>query len=512
MSLVWQDVYVKLTRRHLLLAAPFSCAVSAPLRDKPVELATSDKRLLAGFEWARTQALAFAFEDDPVGLWYEAALPGREAFCMRDVSHQAAGAHALGLWRHTQNMLRCFAQAISESKDWCGYWEIDRYGRPAAVDYASDAAFWYNLPANFDILDCCYRMYLLTGDLGYIHDPAFLNFYDRSVNDYVERWSLDLPRLMKRDRLMNVKGAPDTSNRFQRARGIPGYEEGRADFVLGADLLAAQYAAYRSYAAIQDLRGGAHLSQVFRERAAAVAKLVNQTWWSGDAKNFRGFLTPARVLDGQSDAMLLYWGVAEPGDQTRAAVQSMLRHIRERPSGPVEVQSHHAEILYRYGEPEVAYEQMMDLCRPDRARRDYPEVPYSVIGAIVSGLMGLTVAAHPTSSAAQEGGFVDRSVRTFPGLGAATPWAELRGYRLRANTISLRHDGRTRSALRNESGPSLQWHATLDGAHATLLVNGAARPARPERTPGFGDRSFVTTYVAPGNTITVAVPSKAAGA
>lgn len=43
-------------------------------------------------EWAKEQALAYAFEDDPVGLWYEAALPGREAFCMRDVSHQSMGA------------------------------------------------------------------------------------------------------------------------------------------------------------------------------------------------------------------------------------------------------------------------------------------------------------------------------------------------------------------------------------------------------------------------------------
>jgi hypothetical protein len=498
---------VKLTRRNLLLAAPFACAAAAPLRDKPVELLTSDKRLLAGFEWARTQALAFAFEDDPVGLWYEAALPGREAFCMRDLSHQAAGAHALGLWRHTRNMLLCFAKAISESKDWCSYWEINRYGRPAPVDYANDAAFWYNLPANFDLLDCCYRMYLLTGDLDYISDPAFLNFYDRTVNDYTDRWSLNLPRIMKRDRLMNISGPADPPSRFQRARGIPGYEEGRADFVLGADLLAAQYAAYQSYADIQDLRGLVPLSRAFRERAEGVSKLVNQTWWNEEAKAFRGFLTPARTLDGQSDAMMLYWGVAEPGDKSRAAAQSMVRRIKEHPSGQVEVQSHHAEILYRFGEPEVAYEQMMDLCRPDRARRDYPEVSYSVIGAIVSGLMGLTVAAHPASSAAQEGGFVDRSVRTFPSLGAATQWAEIRGYRLRANSISLRHDGRTRSALRNESGPSLQWRATLDGAHKTLLVNGEARPARLERTAGLGDRSFVTTTVAPGNTTTVAVAS-----
>ncbi len=149
---------------------------------------SSDKELNEAFEWAKQQALAYAFEDDPVGHWYEAALPGREAFCMRDVAHQSMGAHVLGLTQHTKNMLLKFAENISESKDWCSYWEINRDGFPAPVDYVDDVQFWYNLPANFDVLDSCYRMYLWSGDRTYLEHPAFLNFYKRSVRDYVERW------------------------------------------------------------------------------------------------------------------------------------------------------------------------------------------------------------------------------------------------------------------------------------------------------------------------------------
>jgi hypothetical protein len=37
-------------------------------------------------------------------------------------------------------------------------------------------------------------MYLWTGDVSYVEDPVFRNFQDRSVADYVERWSLDLDR------------------------------------------------------------------------------------------------------------------------------------------------------------------------------------------------------------------------------------------------------------------------------------------------------------------------------
>jgi len=131
-----------------------------PEATSELTLDCSEPRLVDAFNWAKKQALAFAFDGDPVGPWYEAALPGREAFCMRDVAHQAMGAHALGLTRHTRNMLHRFAENISESRDWCSYWEIDRYNRPAPVDYKNDAQFWYCLPANYNILNTYYKMYV----------------------------------------------------------------------------------------------------------------------------------------------------------------------------------------------------------------------------------------------------------------------------------------------------------------------------------------------------------------
>lgn len=158
-----------------------------------LELNSSNSKLVEVFHWARSQAMAFAFDEgDPVGPWYEAVEPGREGFCIRDTCHQAPGADAPGLQRFNLNMLRRFAENISESKDWCSYWEINRYNQPAPVDYENDAAFWYNLPANFDLLDCCFQMYVWTGDQTYINDPVFQNFYDTTVTDYIERWGLNI--------------------------------------------------------------------------------------------------------------------------------------------------------------------------------------------------------------------------------------------------------------------------------------------------------------------------------
>ena len=45
-----------------------------------LELRSSDTELVDTFNWARSQAMAYAFDDGPVGLWYGAAEPGREGF------------------------------------------------------------------------------------------------------------------------------------------------------------------------------------------------------------------------------------------------------------------------------------------------------------------------------------------------------------------------------------------------------------------------------------------------
>ena len=145
-----------------------------------MDFLSSDKQLYKGFCWARSQALEYVRDRAEAGPCYEAALPGRDAFCMRDASHQAGGAHCLGLQKHNRNMMRLFASNISPGRDFCSYWEITSRGLPAQVDYTDDSDFWYNLPANFDVTDACSRLYDLTGDSGYLLDPE-MNSMERTV-------------------------------------------------------------------------------------------------------------------------------------------------------------------------------------------------------------------------------------------------------------------------------------------------------------------------------------------
>jgi hypothetical protein len=494
-----------------------------------LELNTPDSNLAAAFAWARQQARAYAFSGDAVGDWYEAALPGREAFCMRDVSHQSMGAHALGLAPHTLNMLRAFAANISDSKDWCSYWEINRFGRPAPVDYQSDAKFWYDLPANFDVLDACFRMYLWTGDPRYLDDPAIQNFYDRTVSDYVERWALDIDHVMKRKRLMNIRGEFEPRDKFEISRGIPGYEEGEKDFSVGVDLLAVEYAAFRGYSQMQALKGNFEMAVVYAAKAATVQNFVNTTWWDPKSGHFYDLLGDDGRLRGKNGVDVLYYGVAEDGAKAQGAVNDLLATIKANPSGQVELESHYPEVLYRYGEPDVAYSQIMDLARKGRDRQEYPEVSFSVVGAIVTGLMGINVEMPaPDQSAAQwdflkaaemtreallhgiapplEWNYVETVVNTLPSLTKDTPWAEIRNVPVRANRITVHHEGNQKTTLTNQSGPALIWRATFLGSHPTLLVNGEAIKATPGKEPPDRVSSWIQVPVGAGDTVTVEVP------
>jgi len=452
-------------------AATSASEVGRPARlpESRLEVASSDTRLVEAFNRAKRQAMGFVFDDDPVGPWYEAAEPGREAFCMRDTAHQAMGAHALGLARHNLNMLRRFAEAISESRDWCSYWEIDRYNRPAPVDYAGDAEFWYNLPANFDILDCCYRMYVWTGDLTFVTDPAFLDFYDRTVNDYVERWGLGLEDIMRRPRLMNVRGMVDPNKKFQAARGIPGYNEGDNGYVLGFDVLANQYDAYIAYARIQEIRKDYERARAHLKKAADLKQFLDMNWWNKEENCYYARLNINRKLEGRGPSRL-------PSDYESGG-----------------------------GDQDALHTRMLEKALPGRSRWDYPEVPYAWIGDLVNRMMGINLEAAPAGLSAQQGFWVAAVLKTQPRLGSQNVWTELRNLPVRANEVTVRHEGTRKTVLTNQHGPAIIWQATFEGAHDTLLLNGRPMKARTGEDALGRVTSSLRVTISGGGTATVEV-------
>ncbi len=344
----------------------------------------SDKYLNDGFEWAKRQALSYSHEGDLVGFWYEAALPERNAFCMRDVCHHVNGAQFLGLAEHTKNMLLRFAQGISESKDFCTFWEITKDYQPAAVDYTSDCDFWYNLPANFDVIDACLRAYLLTGDRDYVDGYDFNRFYSLSMNEYIEKWDTDrdgIPNRMK----------------INSRRGIPSYDEqtGMETAIVAGDLIAAQIRASYSYAKL--LQFSKKDGNKYVEMAKKLEDELDSKWWNKKENNFYS----AKMSNGEfistlgSPHLMAYFGAVKDFEKLNLLLDFI--HTSSLESVIVEIMSHYPEIFFKNGQAQRGLYWLKRCIDPKLERKEYPEVSFSVIGSFVGSFMGIEPDFHSKS-------------------------------------------------------------------------------------------------------------------
>ncbi len=455
-----------------------------------VSFTSSDPNLVKAFTWAKEKALSYTHPaGDPVGLWYEAALPEREAFCMRDISHHSTGAQILGLQNHTLNMMSKFAENISESKDWCTYWEINRYNKPAPADYKSDKEFWYNLPANFDVLDACYRQYLWSGDETYIKDATFLNFYSKSMNEYIAHWNLELDRIMQRERYMHVQKPLDRSKAFQLSRGLPSYGEGAAgELFLGGDLLAAQYAGYEAYANILMLNGNTEEATKFKNHAKALKDFFNADWWNEAAGLYNTELyTDGQELTSGEVYYLPYFGITEDGEKTNNTVQHLIKTGDHR---NVESRSFLPEVYYNYGENKAAYNSIMSITNENNSRRNYPEVSFATVGNITIGTMGI----NPNS--------VTKEIITLSNLTDDTEWAEIKNVPVFNGKIDVKHEGNIKTTITNVSKEDVVWVASFAGTHDSIDVAGERKTAIQTKVLNQQIVSIIKVTVKAGEKIT----------
>lgn len=348
---------------------------------------SSDDGLNKGFAWAKEMALSYSHEGDLVGDWYEAALPARMSFCIRDVAHHAAGAEMLGLRAHTKNMLRRFVQNIAKSRQYCTFWEIDKDYRPCPVDYASDEDFWYNLPANFELLDVCYRMYRLTGDMDYVTDEDFVRFYDWTIHQYALWWDKDQDLLLER--------------KYPHSRlGIPSYCEDdlfeNAEALI--DMLAIEIRGYRSAAELYRLRKEEAAAGLCAGRADVLQKMLENQWWDEEAGEFYQVKEQGGKLVHSPEMghglSLLYYRVLENSTQKRKHMEKLHEYsMGQRERINVESMSHYPEIFFGHGETEKAYYWLRELIDPKLNRREYPEVSFAVVGSYLYGAAGIRIDA-----------------------------------------------------------------------------------------------------------------------
>ncbi|WP_149304819.1 hypothetical protein [Pareuzebyella sediminis] len=474
-------------------------AQSSTMNDKgALRFTSSKKELENAFNWAKDKALSYAHDNsDPVGYWYEAALPNREAFCMRDVSHQAIGAEILGLGAHNYNMLLKFAQNISSKRDYCSFWEINRYNKPAPEDYANDQDFWYNLPANFDVVYNAYRLYEWTGNRDYLENEALKNFYDLSMNQYVDHWGLGSNDVLDRNRSMHLAENLATT-RFGNHRGIPTYNEGgRGSTLLGIDMTASLIAAYKAYTEILKQSGEKQKAKGLETKIAQEEAFMNEFWWDDQKKQYRSIWYEDDTFDyfmvGDNQAFLHYPIYFNAITDSEKVDQIVSGYYDNADRLIVELKSYLPIIFYEHNFPEKANQMIIDLCSEKNKRRDYPENSFTVIEHITRGLMGIEPDAAQNS-------FTTRSR-----LKQEIDWAEMKYVPILSNRISVRHEGKSRTIVTNESGATIYWKPKVSGSYEYLYLNGKRTNCTQERE-GENPYSYVTIALHEGESITMKTP------
>jgi hypothetical protein len=437
----------------------------------------SDAVLREGARWAVAKALSYAHDEgDPVGPWFEAALPGREAFCMRDTAHMTTGAEALGLHRHLHNMFGKFAASVAPERDWCPYWEIDRLDRPAPVDYRDDGDFWYNLPAAYDVIDACWRAYRWSGDAAILRDPTLAQFFDVCFGEFLEVWD------------QNGDGLPE-GPRGPHYRGIPTYTEHAQGFEgTGFDVLTEMHAACLALAALHRAKGQAAVASGWETRAAALRADYEHRWWMPE----EGWFHTAVDRDGRPIDPEVFWYERFP--EGMVPTGEMIDRSLPEPHN-VEARTYLPEMLYRYGLVERAFAELRALADPKLDRRDYPEVPFCLVGTLAEGALGV----RPTAPL--------QGCETLSGLPDEESWLSCEGLAALGGWLDVRQEGRRRTVLTNRTGRPLLWRAGFRGLHARCLVAGRPTPASPQRVcDRYGSpATYVECLVRDGETLDVAV-------
>lgn len=451
-----------------------------------VTFRSSDTAMQNAFNLAKKMALHYQGNPgDPVGPWYEAALPSRDAFCMRDVSHQCIAAEILGMSRVNKNMFTLFAKNISKSKDWCSYWEINKYGKPAPADYRNDKEFWYNLNANFDLLYACLRLYLWTGDKTYIRNPVFANFYEKTVNEYIDKWVLNADSLLIRPAFPNAPANFDIHDDFHRCRGLASYSEDVSDLKMGVDLIAAIYRGLLSYSYILKLNGDTTKAEYYEKTAKSYQKKIEGDWWDNTDSLYNTYYTiNGKYGKGNGEVFLLWFDVLSDRERVRKTIEHLISENLN-----IETQSYFPVILYDYDLRNEAYDYIIHLASPDTKRREYPEVSFGVIEGIVQGLMGIEPDARnnkiSTIYRGQNG--IVSELDSLPVLGTC---------------ISLKHEPQ-KTYLKNNGKIALNWRAQFAGNYQFIFIDNKKVLAKHKYDKSGNLISFIDTKVNGGKEMIV---------
>jgi hypothetical protein len=213
---------------------------------------------------------------------------------------------------------------------------------------------------------------------------------------------------------------------------------------VAADLLAAQYRGLADYARMLSVAGEAARAAEYEQKAKKLQDWFEDAWWS-DAEGayaavWHGGNRFAWEYMGTVAGMPLYYDLIRDPQRRR----KQLDYILTSTADCVEEMSYHAEIYWRNGLDDAGRRAFLAMTNPDLKRKEYPEVSFAAIGAVVTGLMGVAPDAA--------GGTLATRAALNPG-----EFAQLNDLPLWGGEISLLCEGRGYAKLVNRTARPLLW-------------------------------------------------------
>ena len=217
------------------------------------------------------------------------------------------------------------------------------------------------------------------------------------------------------------------------------------------------------------LMGEKDAAEAFREKAEKLPTEFADGWWNAEEKCFFTY----RMADGTFDnrhsgvnaAFPLIREVLRKPEQIEGQLDYIIANEKRL---NVEDRSYLPALLWKYGRAEAAMDIWLRMTAPSYERREYPEVSFAAVDALITGYMGLEADAGVntvhTCSAVEQG-----------------DWALCKEIPLWGGSIDLKHEGKKASELANRTGRTLIWQAHFGSQTKTVRVQPGDR-ARVEGT------------------------------
>lgn len=502
--------------------------VECKTADREITIDSSNQMIKDAFNWAKPKAKSYV-RTGKTGLInrdetfskgpeiksympsYWAGYAHRYAFYSRDMVHQMAGAHLLGLDNENFSMLKAFAGTANESSKWYPAWAINFDGSIFKLDYNDENSFVREVPAVFELVEKSYKMYMWTGDKKYINDEVMWKYYTEAVTDFIAMHDGTLPNGVAEGTGNGIFDGSCTYN-----------ERGSETPIEAGDAIASQYQAILSYAELQKARGDNAGSVATLKRAQDLKDYFNHTWaeksgtkeyarvhnasgmkYTGFGKENSWFMPMKLITEAgaKNDAYLDFIAKSVEGGLEAAAAGGTA------PSN-IEAYTYLPDTFFPYNRNEDAWKWMKYIIgqrdithevSSQGTNGDYPEISYTLIGQTVEGLMGVQPDAP------------NDKVSTISHLPGEIGWLELNHIPLGSHDLYVRHDGVTKTTVKNNEGTAaITWEAGFYGNYKTIKVNGKDQNASHKLINGL-QVSYAAVPVAAGEMAAAEVTPIAAG-